>query len=154
MSRLVVCVLLVATAFAATCRASAADTAIAWEAEQFREHSAPYAGLCLGFVKDAYAAAGISGKAYMDAGSAKDGAGIAKGLGGWHGFSSAGAVPRGALVFWPGCSSNGHVALATGGGGASSSGDGSKWNGSPNTTIDWLSEHWCGGNPAGWIVPS
>ena len=53
--------------------------------------AAPYAGLCLGFVKAAYADAGVS-QSYLDQGSAKDGCDIAKTKAGW---STGGTPPLG-----------------------------------------------------------
>ena len=58
--------------------------------------AAPYAGLCLEFVRDAYAAAGIS-KKYLEQGSAKDGCAVASGDGGWN---TGGTPPLGAVLFW------------------------------------------------------
>lgn len=53
--------------------------------------AAPYAGLCLGFVKAAYADAGVS-QSYFDQASAKDGCDIAKTKAGW---TTGGTPPLG-----------------------------------------------------------
>ena len=111
--------------------------------------AAPYAGLCEGFVKAAYANAGVS-QDYLDQGSAKDGCEIAKGKAGW---STGGTPPLGAVVFWEDCSAFGHVCISRGGGMASSSGDGKHWNGSPDVSLSWLNSDWCGGEFTGWIMP-
>jgi hypothetical protein len=132
-------------------RGDAGDVAISWEAAQFQKTAAPYSGMCLQFVKDAYAQAGVS-HSYLDQHSAKDGYGVAVTRPGWNGYSSDN-IPKGAVVFWPGCSQWGHVVLSTGGGGCSSSGEAGKWNGSPSTSISYINDHWCGSKPAGWIMP-
>lgn len=131
--------------------ATPGDVAIAWEAEQFQHTKAPYAGLCLGFVKDAYAHAGVS-KEYLNQGSAAEATRVAARTSGWHSFSDYN-VPRGAVLLWENCSAYGHAALSTGSGYASSSGTGTNWDGSPHVTIEWLSTNWCGGKPNGWIMP-
>eukprot|EP00694_Reclinomonas_americana_P004471 EC792271.1.p1 GENE.EC792271.1~~EC792271.1.p1 ORF type:complete len:177 (+),score=53.73 EC792271.1:36-566(+) len=129
----------------------AIQQAIEFEREAFQKSAAPYAGRCLGFVKDAYASAGVH-RDYLDQGSAKEGAAVAKQKAGWTHYSGT-DVPAGAVLFWSGCSSNGHAALSIGGSNASSNGDGVHWNGKFGIAVEWLNEHWCGSAPDGYIIP-
>jgi hypothetical protein len=65
----------------------AADSAIKWEAKGFKEHAAPYPRLCLGFVRDAYAHAGVP-KEYLDQGSAKEGCIMASKKAHWNKYTT------------------------------------------------------------------
>lgn len=128
------------------------DCAIAWQQEQFRAHAQPYAGLCLGFVHDAFAHCGVT-RSYLNEPSAAAATVAAEKEPGWHYFTSPDAVPRGAVLLWAHCGNQpyGHAVLGVGNGHASSSGEGN-WNGSPDVAIKWLSSYWCGHNPSGWIL--
>jgi hypothetical protein len=91
---------------------SPGQVALDWEAEQFKLTPAPYPGLCLGFVHDAYEHAGVS-QSYLDMATARDAALAAAQLKGW---STSYPPPLGAVILFADCSDYGHAALSAGGG--------------------------------------
>jgi hypothetical protein len=64
--------------------------------------AAPYANNAIGFVRDAYLAAGITHD-YLNASSAKEALLIVSNEPGWVGGGNAAFIPLGAIVFWSVC---------------------------------------------------
>jgi hypothetical protein len=136
-----------------SCSADPVSSAIAWEQDLFKHEKAPYAGLCLFMVRDAYKREGITPD-YLDGPpNAREATAIAKKHPRWNHFTSYTDIPAGGVAFWSDCSSLGHVVLSIGNGHAVSNGDGRKWDGSPDVSFEWLSTVWCPGKPDGWILP-
>jgi hypothetical protein len=106
---------------------AAENAAIAWAHPYADAQNTSYNGLCLSFVFNAYAAAGINLRNWV---------GVSIGENTYpadiwghftHGTTGQGVPPLGALVFWNaanGDRTNSHVALSTGGGNLISTSDG------------------------------
>ncbi|HEY6887201.1 MAG TPA: hypothetical protein VI300_05450 [Solirubrobacter sp.] len=104
----------------------AQQTAIAWARSYADAHSHTYIGLCLSFVFDAYAHAGINLRPWVN--YAINGNTYPSDIWGrfTHGSTGTGTPPAGALVFWiprNGDRTNSHVALSLGGGNLVSTSD-------------------------------
>jgi hypothetical protein len=135
-----------------TCSALA-QSAISWETQQLATQY-NYADLCLGFVYGAYKAAGET-PYWLTGATAAASLATARADPAWVPWN--GSCPCGAVVYWESSSCNGfdgHVAICTGDGSASSSGwyGKSPWPGGKQT-ISWLSSMECAQPPAGYLCP-
>lgn len=127
------------------------QAALNWEANQLNTGH-PWSSLCLGFVNNAYAAAGNS-PGYLHLASANDSLNAARGTGRFVAWN--GSCPCGGILYWSANNCNGewgHVVICNGDGSASTSG----WKGfggATHASINWLDGQECGHTPAGYIVP-
>ncbi len=127
------------------------QAALNWEANQLNTGHC-WCGLCLGFVNNAFAAAGNS-PAYLHLATAADSLDAARATGKFVNWN--GSCPCGAILYWDANQCNGedgHVVICNGDGTVSTSG----WNGfagATHATITWLDGMECGHTPAGYILP-
>ena len=125
--------------------------ALNWEQNQLNTGH-PWSSLCLGFVNNAWAAAGNS-PGYLHLNTANDSLNAARATGRFVNWS--GGCPCGAILYWAANNCNqedGHVVICNGDGTVSTSG----WKGFSGAThaaIGWLDGEECGHTPAGFIRP-
>lgn len=127
------------------------QAALSWEAGQLDAGNS-WSDYCLGFVNNAYQAAG-SNLWWLQEPDAKTSLADAEGQPGFTSWN--GSCPCGAILYWSANACNawfGHIVICNGDGTVSTSG----WPGfagSTNASISWLSGQECGNAPAGYIRP-